>query len=207
MLMKILLIVVIALVTGTAGFIGLGFVSAKLWPHYAARFMPDIPVDAAARANEAQTRLGEASDQYARWIALGNAALWKAAQGDSAGAAALATELLVMTERYKDDWNYGNAIHKANSALGIIALRNGDKVSARRHLLASVDSKGSPQMNSFGPNMQLADAMLNAGEQETVLAYFARCRMFWKMGHVYLDTWSSIVRDGGRPHFGANLLY
>ncbi len=205
--MKILLIVIVALVTGAIGLLGLGYVGAKLWPHYAARFMPDIQVDAAVRAREAETKLAEASDQYARWIALGNAALWKSIQADTANAATLATELLVMAERHKDDWNYGNAIHKANSALGMLALRNGDKAAARRHLLASAETKGSPQMNSFGPNMQLADAMLHAGEHEAVLVYFARCRAFWKMGDVYLDTWSSMVRDGSRPHFGANLLY
>lgn len=80
-----------------------------------------------------------------------------------------------MVEHHKDDWNYGNAIHKANSALGMLALRNGDKAAARRHLLASAETKGSPQMNSFGPNMQFADAMLHAGGHEAVLVYFARC--------------------------------
>lgn len=205
--MKILLIVIVALVTGAIGLVGLGYVGVTLWPHYAARFMPDIQVDAAARASEAQTKLSQAGDQYDRWIALGNAALWKSIQADTAGAATLASELLSMAELYKDDWNYGNAIHKANSALGMIALRNGDKAAARRHLLASAETKGSPQMNTFGPNMQFADAMLHAGENEAVLVYFARCRAFWKMGHVYLDTWISMVRDGKRPHFGANLLY
>ena len=208
--MKILLIVVISLVTGAIGLVGLSYVSVKLWPHYAARFMPDVPINFAARAHAAESRLGEAKDDYDRWVALGDAVLWKATQADVADtplAATLATELLVMAERYKNDWNYGNAIHKANSALGLVALRKGDNAAARRYLLASADSKGSPQMNSFGPNMQLADAMLKAGENEAVLSYFKRCHTFWSHGDVYLDTWSSMVRDGSRPRFGANLLY
>lgn len=73
--MKILFIVIVALETGAIGLLGLGYVGARVWPHYAARFMPAIPIDAASRAREAETKLAEAGDQYGRWIALGDAAM------------------------------------------------------------------------------------------------------------------------------------
>ena len=111
-----------------------------------------------------------------------------------------------MTETYKTDWNFGNAIHKSNSALGGIALRSGDK-AVRKYLLASANSKGSPQMNSFGPNMGFAKEMREAGKKESVLEYLRLCGTFWAMGHDQLEVWDKMIRENRAPHFGANLLY
>ncbi len=62
-------------------------------------------------------------------------------------------------------------------------------------------------MDSFGPNMTLAQDLLEKGERDTVLEYFMRCRRFWKMDHGKLDEWMQEVMGGGKPDFGANLLY
>ena len=114
--------------------------------------------------------LDEASMRGLNPIALLRFAIRAMAQPPTADEArAAATELLAMAERYKTDWNYGNAIHKANSGLGRIVLRQGDKVAARNYLLASAKSDGSPQMNSFRPNMILAKEMLEAGEKRRCL--------------------------------------
>ena len=40
---------------------------------------------------------------------------------------------------------------------------------------------GSPQLNSFGPIMSLAEELLEQGEPDTVLEFFAECRKFWKL--------------------------
>lgn len=205
--MKIVLIFVAALLALALTLVGAGYGAIKLWPRIAAEFMPDIPVDAATRIRDAEGQLTQANDQYDRWVALGDAAMWKSTQANTDDAAALATELLAAAETYKSDWNYGNAIHKANLALGRIALRKGDRVAARNYLIASTKSKGSPQMNSFGPNMSLAKEMLEAGEKDAVLDYLKQCRAFWEMGHDSLDVWESMIRDGRSPRFGANLLY
>ena len=77
--------------------------------------------------------------------------------------------------------------------------------AARRELLAAGKTPGSPQLNSFGPNVALANALLKRGEREAVLEYFAECRTFWKMGTQSLDRWSDVVRQGGIPEFGVNL--
>jgi hypothetical protein len=62
-------------------------------------------------------------------------------------------------------------------------------------------------MNSFGPNMQLAKALLEKGEKDVVLEYFMRCAKFWKMGEERLAGWTDSVKKGKIPDFGANLNY
>jgi tetratricopeptide (TPR) repeat protein len=104
-------------------------------------------------------------------------------------------------------WNAGNLIHKGNLVLGRIAVRDGRIADAVRFLGRSGDTPGSPQLNSFGPNMALAKDLLEAGETSAVLDYFERCRGFWKSGGSQLDRWTAEVREGKVPNFGANLQY
>ena len=68
-------------------------------------------------------------------------------------------------------------------------------------------SPGSPQMDSFGPNMTLAHELLLAGRTDAVLEYFALCSNFWDPKFSKLDEWSAHVRESRIPEFGANLLY
>jgi hypothetical protein len=207
--MKTFLIVVLTVIVGAFAVAGIGYAGMQVWPRWAAEYGPEIAVDAASRLRQAEARLAQAKDEYERWVALGDVAFWKSAEANAEPAAALARELLAMAEKdqYQKDWNYGNAIHKAHSALGRIALRKDDKAGARNHLIASATSKGSPQMNTFGPNMGFAKEMLEAGEKEAVLEYFRLCRAFWEMGQDQLDVWERMVREGKSPRFGANMLY
>ena len=105
------------------------------------------------------------------------------------------------------DPNYGQALHDGNMVLGVIALRQGNVPEAKGYLLESAKSKGSATLNSFGPNMLLAKALLEKGERDVVLEYFESCRSFWTMGAKQLDAWTATVRGGGIPAFGANLEY
>lgn len=148
-----------------------------------------------------------ARDEKERFYALNRAAKNALAAGKTEEAAKFARELETLALKFKDDWNYGNAIQDANQVLGRIALAKGDVDEAKKRLLASADSKGSPQMNSFGPNMQLAKDLLAKGETETVLKYFERCRKFWEMGGRQLDRWSRDAKAGNSPDFGAHLSY
>jgi hypothetical protein len=104
-------------------------------------------------------------------------------------------------------WNAGNAIFFGNMVLGQVALRHGDKDAAKSRLLAAGKTKGSPQLNSFGPNMTLAKELIEAGDQDTPVAFFELCRSFWKMDRGNLDRWSALATAGKVPDFGANLLY
>jgi hypothetical protein len=127
--------------------------------------------------------------------------------GDMVKARAYAGQLISTAAATPDGWNVGNLIHKGNLVLGRIALREGRIGDALIFLERSGEVQGSPQLNSFGPNMSLAKELLEAGETRAVLGYFERCRAFWKMGGSQLDRWSAEVRDGKIPNFGANLRY
>lgn len=127
--------------------------------------------------------------------------------GDFNKASEYATELLKKTPQYRSDWNYGNAIHHGNLILGRIALEYGQLEKAKKYLLEAGKTPGSPQLNSFGPNMTLARELLEKGERDIVITYFQLCGKFWKMGTTRLKNWTSIVKGGKIPDFGANLSY
>ena len=106
-----------------------------------------------------------------------------------------------------EHWDYGNAIHEGHLTIGQAALRQGHVRGAVRHLLAAADTPGSPQLDSFGPNMSLARDLLLMGRREAVLTYLTRLEDTWVTGREDLRAWKSYVRQGAMPDFGANLVY
>ncbi|MFI6043976.1 tetratricopeptide repeat protein [Nocardia sp. NPDC051321] len=118
-----------------------------------------------------------------------------------------ARELIAMTPQYRGDWNYGNAVHDANMVLGRIAVREGNITDAKGYLTIAGKSPGSPQMDSFGPNVSLAKDLLERGERQVVLEYLELCRTFWTMHLGRLDEWRQQIDAGAIPDFGANLDY
>ncbi len=104
-------------------------------------------------------------------------------------------------------WNRGNRIHHGNLILGRIALVEGDTDEAKARLIKAGKTSGSPQLNSFGPNMSLAKELLEKGETEVVLEYFALCKLFWKSPRQQLEQWTDDVKANRVPQFGANLKY
>jgi hypothetical protein len=116
-------------------------------------------------------------------------------------------EKVTSAEVAKSSGNDGNAIHCANLILGRLALHVGEVETAKRYLIASGKTSGSPTLCSFGPNMSLAKELLEHGEHETVLRYFELCRSFWQSNFGQLDQWTQEVRAGKIPEFGANLVY
>jgi hypothetical protein len=114
-----------------------------------------------------------------------------------------ATVLVNQSER---DWNYGNAVHFGHLILGQLALLGGNLEGAKEELIAAGKTPGSPQLNSFGPNMQLAKQLLEKGERQSVLDYFDLCAKFWQFP-ARLPEWTATVKGGGIPNFGANLNY
>jgi hypothetical protein len=85
-----------------------------------------------------------------------------------------ARELLSVAAGYAKDWNYGNAVFVGNMVIGRVALRS-DKHTflAKGSLLAAGETPGSPHLNRFGPNMSLAQDLLERGERDSVLEFFA----------------------------------
>jgi hypothetical protein len=161
----------------------------------------------AQRALTIRERGLEKADSEDRFYELEDLATTAFEAGETAKAQQYASELLQSAQKLKNNWNYGNAVHKGNIVLGRIALRQGDIASAKEHLLAAGETPGSPQLNSFGPNMTLAKELLEKGERDIVLAYLQSCAKFWKMGTDSLQSWAATVKAGGIPEFGGNLLY
>ena len=119
----------------------------------------------------------------------------------------LAEELLYLSSVEPKDWNYGNAIHFGNMVLGQVALRKGEIEKAETYLLKSGKTPGSPQLDTFGPNMSLAKELLEIERPDAVLEYFKLCSEFWEMSDDKLEVWAILAQNGKIPEFGANLVY
>ncbi len=148
------------------------------------------------------------TNDYARFLNMHRAAKMSLAVGRTEDARQIATDMLVLAEKYSrgdPEKADGDVVHDGHLVLGRIALEEGQIEEAKRHLLAAGKSTGSPGLNSFGPNMTLAKDLLEKGEQETVLQYFDLCRKFWRSDK--LDEWTKDIHAGRIPDFGANLLY
>lgn len=142
---------------------------------------------------------------YPRLLGLRAAADRALRNGDLREAERRAQELLELAEHYRSDWYYGNAVHHGHLLLGHVALARNDLAGACAHLLDAGRTPGSPQLNSFGPNMDLAQTLLRAGARDAVLEYFNLCRSFWRDSR--LDRWIADLEANRDPDFGPNLVY
>lgn len=165
------------------------------------------PLSPQERLDRAMSELAEAKSPEERFYALNDAAKESFVAGRTEDARKYAKEILALLPQFKGNWNYGNAVQDGNLVLGRIAVREGRIDDAKRYLIEAGKSPGSPQMDTFGPNMSLARDLLEKGQEDVVLEYFELCRKFWKMGQEDLDRWTLDVRAGKAPDFRANLVY
>jgi hypothetical protein len=115
-------------------------------------------------------------------------------------------EKMLQEAQSQKDWNRGNDIFFGNMVLGRLALKAGDIEQAKHYLIEAGKTPGSPQLDSFGPNMTLAKELLEKGQTEVVLQYFDLCGKFWRY-QPRLSDWTVAVKQGAIPDFGANLDY
>ncbi len=120
---------------------------------------------------------------------------------------AYARALIERAGRHVDDWNYGNALHFGNIALGRVAMARGEVEAAKTFLGLAGSAPSSPQLASFGPNMSLAKALLEVREVDAVLEFMTRCAVFWAAGAHTLSVWRAEISNGEMPDFGANMGY
>ena len=121
------------------------------------------------RAKGDIAQLDAATNAEKRFYALPGATNGYFLLGNSAAAQALAEESLSVITQFEGSWNCGNAVHVAHTVLGLIALQLSDEDRAISELRQSAAIGGSPQLNSFGPKMSLARALLERGRSEEVL--------------------------------------
>ncbi len=144
--------------------------------------------------------------EFQRFLRLPKLAKMALEAGETDKAASYATEVLAAAATHPG-WKAGDAIHQGNIVLGRLALQQGDLKSAKERLLAAGTTKGSPVLDSFGPNMALAKELLTRGERQSVLEYLSECKQFWKLDKGRIDRWSAEIQGGVVPAFGANLVY
>ncbi len=110
--------------------------------------------------------------KYQGWDAL--------SRGDLAEASFVAESLLEEAASLsREDWNYGNLVHDGHVLLGYVRLRDGDVAGAEAELRAAAETPGSPQLNSFGPDLSLAWELLRLGRDETVIVYLRGVARSW----------------------------
>jgi len=165
------------------------------------RRRPPMPAEAFALFEQALLVTTDEEERFSRLVGVAKSTV---DAGDLKKARTYATELLTLAGRI-NDWNTGNAVHQGNLVLGRVAVQENNIELACAHLLKAGATKGSPQLDSFGPNMFLAKELLEHGQRASVLAYFDLCAIFWKDKR--LAEWKQQVQAGATPDFGGNLLY
>lgn len=156
------------------------------WRSAHARTLLDLerPLEAIAELEAALERTDEDWQKLGVCLQLLDAVI-AAKQWQRAGE--LAQRILEDNETVRRTFQYGNAIHQANIALGWVAFAQGDLTAAAAYLVAAGQTPGSPQLISFGPDNRLAKALLAAGVRAEVRAYYEACRCFWEMGQQQLN--------------------
>jgi len=153
----------------------------------------------AAKAYAKFERAAALSDDAARFDLLGDLAGAAFAAGQPVLAKQYAEKNPAQNAPRPTTRKPGNLIHEAHVTLGHVALAAGDVATAKAELLEAGKTPGSPQLNSFGPDMTLAAALLERGERDVVVAYFDLCERFWDMGKDELDVWRAQLARGETP--------
>lgn len=105
---------------------------------------------------------------------------WDAlAEGELGEADTLATALMTKIVNH-DPFHGSHDEHSAHLILGHVRLRRGDPDTAEHHLLTAARVEPDPSLRSFGPNMSLAQALLQHGRTGAVIDYLDLCSSLWK---------------------------
>ncbi len=100
-----------------------------------------------------------------------------------------------------------DSVHAGNVVLGLIALKNDDVAGAGTYLLAAARTKGkSVILDRWGPNLALAKALLDKGQNDVVLEYFQMCKTFVTK-NPKLDDWIAMLKSGRAPDLSHEYLW
>ena len=95
-----------------------------------------------------------------------------------------------------------NAYYYSHLVLGRLKLAAGDTSGARAELLEAGRTSGSFGLAAYGPDMTLAQELLERGDSKAVLEYLAACSKFWSGGEQTIREWSDSIQAGHQPDFG-----
>ena len=110
-----------------------------------------------------------------------------------------ATEALDEAPVYEGTWQYGNTLHWAHIVLGSVALLAGQTADASAMLIRAGRIPGSPQLDSFGPDLVLAQRLLDLGDRHAVETYLTDCQRFWTSDGGSLAAALAQIRAGHSP--------
>jgi len=131
-----------------------------------------VAIDLLAHLDRDRPRGTELDVAQEGWAALG--------RGDLRVAASAAESLLKQAGAMPDDdWDHGNLLHDGHIIRGHVQLRLGDVAGAEAALRAAGAVRGSPHLDSFGPDLSLAWEMLRLNRDEAVLNYLHAIARFW----------------------------
>ena len=85
---------------------------------------------AVSRAPSDLAAVAAAEDDEARFYASPKGAMAAYLLGNFAQARELSSQCLKLAARFPDNWNYGNAIHRAHVVAGLLALEEGNTAVA-----------------------------------------------------------------------------
>ncbi len=145
------------------------------------------------------------ADDYLKFFTLSYLAVTCIESGNYDLAQKHASNTLALAEKYSNNWNYGNAVHDSYMVLGIVALSHGLVDEAILHLMMSSEVPTSPQLQVYGPNMMLVDALLDYGIKDEVIDHLESVKKLWLNNDGQLDSWIYAIKGGGKPYFGLNL--
>ncbi|MEM1360064.1 MAG: hypothetical protein AAGF89_17785, partial [Bacteroidota bacterium] len=99
--------------------------------------------------------------------------------------------------------------HMSHTYSGLVALDYGDVERAKLELLKSANVRKSPTLSTFGPNMELAKALLEKGQYKVVLQFLKLVKKFWlaPFRWYFAHNWRGEIQSGMIPDFKANLYY
>lgn len=114
--------------------------------------------------------------------------------GDAAAAGHDAEQLLDIVTVNPAVGNFDQMIHAGETMLGRVALAEGRREEANKHLKESARVK-----LPSAPRMTLAQDLLDAGERDAVLEYLEACRAFWKYDEGRIDHFEKLIRAQAKP--------
>ncbi|WP_316412946.1 hypothetical protein [Mesoterricola silvestris] len=152
-------------------------------------------------------KLEESKTANQRILALSEVAKYAAMNGNMEDAGKYCEEFTMLAAKQSDGSIPWDSIHDIYIARGHVALSKKNMNEAKEMLMRAGNVQGSPRLRTFGPNMGLAKALLEAGEWDAVLEYIDQCRKFWTMGSVQLENWSNSLKRKEIPDFHGNLFY